>query len=80
MATLPNRGVTPAGFEGYDAIVLASDFEVEGVEGDVPPAYDYRRQTWMDSADHVHVDEACHLEPMWCGADLVTCQGVAVTA
>lgn len=78
MATLPNRGVIPEGFDGYDAIVLASDFDREGIVGRVPPAYNYRDQVWMDCADHVHVDEGCALVPMWCGADVRTCQGVYV--
>jgi hypothetical protein len=62
---------------GYDSIVLRSEYEAEGVSAfAIPPAYDYRRQVWMDEADHAHVDAACILEPAWCGADLATCQNL----
>jgi hypothetical protein len=61
---------------GYDSIVLASDYAVEGVEdGSVGCHYDYRAQTWREGHDHAHVDAACLYPPVYCGADVATCQG-----
>ena len=76
MSLLVNRN--PEAPAGYDSVVLAADYETEGVTAfRIPPAYDYRAQVWQDVADHAHVDESCCLEPVWCGADLSTCQRIA---
>lgn len=44
--------------------------------------YDYRAQTWVDGHDHAHFDPRHNTDSdlgslEFCGADYVTCQGVA---
>lgn len=72
---LPNRNTTaPA---GYDSIVPAHAFDVEGItDGLTGCHYDYRAQSWRDGHDHAHVDAACMLPALYCGSDLATCQGI----
>lgn len=57
-------------------MVLAAEFTAEGIaDGAVGSHYDYKCQAWRDGHDHAHVDEACLLPPLFCGADVLTCQG-----
>ncbi len=63
---------------GYDSVVFACDFSVEGVtNGADGTHYDYRLQVWVDGHDHAHVDAECRFAPVFCGADYATCQGVS---
>jgi len=74
--TLKNLNVTAP--TGFDAIVLAEHFEVEGVEQG-GAHYDYDAQRWILGADHAHVDEACTLAPLFCGTTVAVCQRATVT-
>jgi len=51
---------------GYGWLSLASTAEGHH--------YDYTAQKWQDGNDHAHLPTVDGLEPLYCGADLATCQ------
>lgn len=75
---LPDNSGSPTLPAGYDSVVPDYAYRVEGVDGgDTGHHYDYQTQRWELGHDHAHVDEACALPPLFCGADWRTCQQTA---